>query len=117
MNVSGMELGGLFQEPEAGVGIHHILDEWHKFLGRDHVPIFARFAGENVHELSSLVVMRGAKFAPKVRKGHIRQKAGLVPTHSRKENALPIQGVATSLQCKVIEIGLKWIKLNPKMHL
>ena len=122
MNVSRVEFGGLLEEPQAGMGVDDILDErdevlreqerppspWSRTWARGHTraaPVRlvtevapATAAGQDVHKLSRLVVMRRAHFSPKIRKCHVREEAGLFAPGGREHNGLPVERVPAVLK-------------------
>jgi hypothetical protein len=56
VDVSGVELGGLLEEEEAGMGVHHILYEGHHVLGHE---MGAVPTCDQRHKLRGLVVTAG----------------------------------------------------------
>ena len=95
MNVSGVELYRLLEEEEAGVGVHHVLDEGNKILRDEVVP---GTLGEERDELGSVVVTGEKQAAPGL--GELEEGHGLrlVSTGGYEDGTFPVERVARHLQ-------------------
>jgi hypothetical protein len=78
VDVSGVELGGLFEEEQAGMGVHHILYEGHHVL-RDEMGAVPTC--DQRHKLRSLVVTAGCQPAIRAQSIH-SQKSSLLQRSS-----------------------------------
>ena len=97
VDVAGVELGGLLQEEEAGVCVHHVLDEGNKILRDEVVP---GTLGEERDELGSVVVTGEKESPPGL--GELQQSHGLrlVSTGRNEDGTFPVERVARHLQTR-----------------
>ena len=95
MNVSRVELCRFLEEEEAGVGVHHVLDEGNKILRDEVVP---GTLGEERDELGSVVVTGEKESPPGL--GELQQSHGLrlVSTGRNEDGTFPVERVARHLE-------------------
>ena len=86
MHVAGVELGGLLEEPQPGVRVHHVLDEGHEVLGQQVPPQPPR---EDEDELRRLVVVLRGHPPPELGELVEGERLRLVPARRVEEDPLP----------------------------
>ena len=97
MNVSGVELYRLLEEEEAGVGVHHVLDERNEIL-RDEVAPGA--LGQEGHKLGSVIVTGEKESAPGLGELKESHSLRLVSTGGYEDGTFPVERVARHLQTR-----------------
>ena len=102
MNVSGVEFGRFFEEPETGVSVDDVLDERHEVFR--HQPPFPGLAlRQDEDELTGLVVVRGRQPAPEVGELAQVEALALLAPGGAEDDPLPVDRISASLEtrCKI----------------
>ena len=95
VDVAGVELGGLLQEQQPGVGVDHVLDEGDEILRDEVVP---GALGEEGHKLGGVVVTGEKESAPGL--GELQQSHSLrlVSPGRDEDGTFPVERVARHLE-------------------
>ena len=86
---------GLLQEQEAGVGVHHVLDEGNKILRDEIVP---GALGQKGDKLSRVVVTGEKQPAPGLGELKESHRLGLVSSGRDEDGTFPVERVARHLE-------------------
>ena len=94
-----MELCGLLEEEQAGVGVHHVLYEGHKVLRHE---VTSAAASEKCYKLGSVVMAAEQETSPGLGQLEETHRLCLVTSGRDEHGTLPIERVAASLKTTLL---------------